>query len=181
VPPATPLSDHPAHRRWRRLAAVALLVVTTLAGCTVADDPVAVVRPGAGFGTVQGQWNDTSWSGLGYAVLHDDTLEIVGHRPDPRYYYDEYVRARVAFRGVGHYQVDAEEGSLRQITGGDAGHFPRSTGELRVGEYDAAAGRVRGTLALVSVEAHLPWRFEYGRFDVPVYAHWADVPPPPAR
>ena len=153
----------------------AVLLTVALTACRDGG-PTA---PAPGFGTVRGRWDGRAWSGLGYAVLHGDTLDLVGHRPDPRALYDEYVRVRVAFRGAAAYQVGADAASLEKIVGGDAGYFPAARGELRVAEY--AAGRVRGTLSLASAEPRLPWRFEQGRFDVPVYARWADTPPAPAR
>jgi hypothetical protein len=154
---------------------VAVLLAGLLAGCR-GDGPAA---PAPGFGAVAGRWDGAEWAGLGYAVLENDTLDLVGHRPDPRSYYDEYVRVRVAFRGEAAYAVGAEAASLAKLVGGDAGYFPAARGELHVVDY--TAGRVRGTLSLASSEPRLPWRFEGGSFDVPVYARWADVPPAPAR
>jgi len=154
-----------------------VLLAATLAGCG-GEGPAA---PPSGLGTVRGRWDGAAWDGRGYAVLHGNTLHLVGHRPDPRSFYEELVRARVPFRGVAAYQVGADAASLEQITGGDAGYLPSATGELRVTDYHAGTDRVRGTLWLVSANPHLPWRFEDGTFHVPVYARWEDVPPVRAR
>jgi hypothetical protein len=164
------------HRCRTTVSLIAVLFAPILGGCgrdTVAPQPLA---PRAGLGTFDGRWDGAAWHGYGYAVLVADTLFVVGHRPDPRYYYDEYVRARVLFHGVATYAVSAGMASLEQIVGGDAGYFPDAAGELDVTEYDASAARVRGVVQLASVEPSHPWKFEQGAFDVPVYARWQDVP-----
>ena len=142
------------------------------------EDPVA---PDAGFGVFEGRWDGKDWRGQGYAVLIADTLHLFGHRPDPQSYYDEFVRARVRFTGPGTYAVATEQGSMEQITGGDAGYFPSASGELRVTRYDATTRRVAGTLRLRVTDPRYPpgtfdWRFEDGTFDVPVYTRWEDRP-----
>ena len=175
MPPPRLPTRHPA----RRTVGTALLVLlaAALAGCA-ADRATAAET---GFGTMAGRWDGADWQGLGHAVLDGDTLYLVGHRPDPRSYYDEYVRVRVAFRGAADYEVRPSHGSLAHIWGGDAGYFPDARGELRIAEYVAAPARVRGTLSLVSTDPRLPWRFDGGAFDVPLYARPADVPAPPRR
>ncbi len=110
-----------------------------------------------------------------------DTLYLFGHRPDPRYFYDEYVNIQVPFRGAGRYALATSDASLWQITGGDAGHFLGAAGELHVTRYDAAGARLRGTVRLAGAERGLSWRFEQGSFDVPVYTDRADVPQDPGR
>ena len=158
----------------RRLATlpVAVLVASALHACD-GDDPF---EPALGLGTFEGRWDGLEWRGQGYAVLVGDTLYVTGHRPDPRYFYDEFVRARVPFTGAATYAVDSTRAELQQIVGGDAGHSASARGELRVTAYDAAARRVRGTVQLTTVRPEMPWRFEGGVFDVPVYVSWSDVP-----
>lgn len=172
----------PSPDRAPRRSGVAAVVMTVLAGLLSAgcggDGPSA---PTAGFGEFSGRWDGEVWRGRGYAVLQADTLYLVGHRADPRYFYDELVRVRVAFRGTGTYGIPTALATLAQVTGGDAGHFPAASGALQVTHYDAAGSRVRGTVHLTTAERGLTWRFESGTFDVPVYASWVDVPRDPGR
>ena len=163
------------------LRAVGLLLAASLAAAFSGCGSDRVTAPNAGFGTMSGRWDDAAWHGLGYAVLDRDTLYLVGHRPEPRAYYDEYVRVRVPFAGAGSYPVGPLTASLAQITGGDAGYIPAARGELRIDGYTAAPARVHGTLTLTSVDPRFPWRFESGRFDAPIYPSSADVPPTPRR
>jgi hypothetical protein len=143
------------------------------------DDPVGLRTEG--YGRFAGIWNGEAWSGLGYAVIRNDTLFLVGHRPDSQYYYDEYVNVSTPFTGTGTYEIDPAEGRLSSITGGDAGYFPSASGTLSVTLYESESRRLEGTVSLVSASAGLPWTFEDGTFDVPIYREFSEVPAPPCK
>lgn len=157
-----------------RLSRILLTCLALAMAGACGGDPLGPVPEG--FGPFAGRWDGERWAGMGYAVLDGDTLHVVGHRPDPQHYYDEYVRVRVPFRGVGRYEVPVPRGSLAKITGGDAGYFPDAAGVLRITEYSAGERRVRGTIHLEAEGPDGRWRFEDGVFDVPVYASFRDVP-----
>ena len=157
-------------RRSRILLASVLLALASACG-------ESLLGPAPeGFGPFAGKWDGERWEAMGYAVLDGDTLHVVGHRPDPKYYYDEYVQVRVPYQGVGTYEIPAHRGSLAKITGGDAGYFPDAAGVLRITGYSAAEQRARGTLHLEADGPDGRWRFEDGAFEVPVYASFRDVP-----
>lgn len=149
---------------------LAFAAVAALGACDVltgSSDP----EPGR----FVGRWDGEAWRGRAYAVLRDDTLHVTGHRPDPRYYYDEYVSARVPFTGPGRYTVSLKEGRLSKMTGGDAGYFPDASGTLVIRSYDAAAATVTGSVELRAEHAGEVW-VARGEFDAPVYARSQDVP-----
>lgn len=168
-----------SHRQLRRHVR-AVLTIGTLLGAAVAAgcggrDPVS---PRADLGSFVGRWDGASWRGQGYAVLAADTLYLVGHRPDARYFYDEYVRVKVRFQGEATYTLESSDAAMWQVTGGDAGYLPSAAGEMRVTRYDATAARISGTVRLATTGGTHTWRFDDGTFAVPVFADWAEVPPP---
>jgi len=157
------------HFAYRFLATLA--VVTLVVGCS--DGPAAPVIDGTGEFT--GAWDGSAWLGRGYAVLRGDTLHLIGHRPDTQYYYDEYVNLHFENRGSGTYALPGSGAArLMKITGGDAGWFPDAIGRvtIRVGPTS-----VSGSLELYAdgPDGKL-WRFERGRFSVPLYEEWSAVP-----
>ncbi len=127
-------------------------------------------------GTFRGTWDGASWSGRSYAVLHDDTMTVVGHRKDPQYFYDEYIQARVAFTGPGTYAIGESGGQLGKIVGGDAGWTPPAAGTLVIRAYDASAHTVSGEVALRATSFTPAWDAS-GSFDAPVYSSFTQVPP----
>ena len=173
--PSTARPRNRAIRIARLIAAVCAMVISACGGDPTALDPVE------GFGPFTGRWNGESWRGYGYAVVRNDSLFLVAHRPDPRYYYDEYVRVTTPFAGRGTYEIAADGGRLAQVTGGDAGHFPSASGTLRVTSYEIGSGMMKGTVSLVSANDALPWTFVGGAFSVPVYESFAAVPDAPCR
>ena len=146
----------------------ALLALGTLAAC----DGVFSSRAAAG--TFDGEWDGATWRGNAYAVLQHDTMTVVGHRPDPTYFYDEYVQARVHFTGPGTYALTAEQGALSQIVGGDAGSFTGAVGTLVVKSYDAGSHAVSGELRLDAAGPET-WHVT-GSFQASVYPSAALVP-----
>jgi hypothetical protein len=150
---------------------VGLTVVFLVASC--GRDPAAPVIEGTG--EFSGTWDGTRWLGRGYAVIDGETLFLVGHRPDPRYYYDEFVRVELEHRGNGTYSVP-ESGSARleKVTGGDAGYFPDASGTLTI---SSNSEKVSGFVELQALgpDGKL-WRFKRGRFSVPVYHGFTDSP-----
>ena len=151
------------------------LVLALACACRHAD----LLAPVDGLGVVSGEWDGAAWRGYGYAVVSGEGILLVGHRPDPHYYYDEFVRAWFPFTGVGTYGVPDSTGALWKIVGGDAGEMPFAAGELRVTFADAGPRTLRGTLSLDA--ASRGWHFRLGTFDVPVYSSWALVPNVPGR
>jgi hypothetical protein len=169
---------NPPYRTLENPARVFLLIFA-LAAMACGDDPF---RPNVdGFGQVSGKWNGKVWSGLGYAVIRHDSLLLVGHWPDPKHYYDEYVVVSTPFVGPATYLVDAAQGSLSSVVGGDAGYFVSASGSMTVTRYDSESRTLEGTVSLTSSSATLPWTFEQGSFNVPVYGDGADVPATPCR
>lgn len=158
-------------RRW----VLSLLAVAAVGACNGLADP-----SDQAMGSFVGRWDGEVWRGRAYAVLRGDTLHVVGHRPDPRYYYDEYVEARVLFTGPGRYAVPAKAGRLSKITGGDAGYFPDASGTLVVRSYDAQSRTVSGTVELRASHGGAVWEAQ-GQFHAPVYAGYDEVPPPRRR
>jgi hypothetical protein len=108
-------------------------------------------------------------------VLQNDTLFIIAHRPDPEYFYDEYIHAKLRYTGPGSYAVPDSDGELRKITGGDAGHFPKAAGTLTVHGYSSQPHRVFGQLTLTADHFGTLWTVD-GEFDAPVYSSFADIP-----
>lgn len=155
----------------RRIGMIALALA---AGLTAAcgDGPFAA---SGGLGRFDGVWDGAAWRGSAYAVLQGDSLTLVGHRPDPKYFYDEYVQARIRFTGPGTYAVPESDGQLAKITGGDAGWFPPSGGTLVVRAYSAGERTISGTITLRSTTPSLEWNAS-GDFDAPVYTRFTDVP-----
>src|SRR5688500_10019455 len=94
-----------------RLSALAAAALLAAAGC-VSGDPLSP-PPVAGLGTLEGRWDGEEWRGYGYAVLSADTLYLVGHRPDPKYFYDEVVQVQVPFRGAAAYALTVKEATLK--------------------------------------------------------------------
>jgi hypothetical protein len=127
-------------------------------------------------GSFNGRWDGAAWHGRSFAVLTHDTLFVFGHRPDPQYYYDEYIQARVVFTGRGSYFVPESAGQLAKITGGDAGYLPSAEGTLIVSGYDPNAGTLVGELTLTANHDGATWRAR-GAFHTPVYASFLEVPP----
>jgi len=149
----------------------AALAAAVLGGCSgglLSDD-------GPGAGTFSGTWDGAAWNGRSYAVLHDDTMTVVGHRKDPQYYYDEYIQVQVAFTGPGTYAVSESAGVLKKITGGDAGFFPPAAGTLVIRGYDASAHTVAGQVTLRATSFQPAWDAS-GSFDAPVYSSFDQVP-----
>ena len=70
-----------------RLTPLLSLGVILLVGCSESSTSPDVDR-----GTFLGQWDGAGWRGHAYAVLQNDTLSIIAHRPDPKYYYDVHPR-----------------------------------------------------------------------------------------
>ena len=126
-------------------------------------------------GSFEGRWDGLPWRGRSYAVLQRDTLFVVGHRPDPKVYYDEYIRARVPFSGTGTYPIEGRAGQLAKISGGDAGYFPDATGTLTIRSYDAQARTVAGEISLRAESVNPAWHAQ-GEFHTPVYSSFAEVP-----
>lgn len=141
-----------------------------LAGC--GDD----LLPDEGGGNFVGVWDGAAWSGRAWAVLQNDSLTVVGHRADPRYYYDEYVQAKVPFTGPGTYTIPESAGQLAKITGGDAGSFPPASGTLVIRAYDASAHTISGDLTLHAGSMQPAWNAS-GTFEAYVYTNSAQVPP----
>ena len=163
--------------RVRRLI-IGVCVLTVLAcGGDGPTDP----ESDEGFGPFTGKWNGEEWQGLGAAVIRNDSLYLAGHRPDPQFYYDEYVNVATPFTGEGTYEIDADGGRLSSVTGGDAGFFPEASGTLRITGYDPESRTLTGTVELTSARESLPWTFLDGAFSVPVYESFAAVPEPPCR
>src|ERR1700741_1137473 len=131
--------------------------------------------PGSRLGTFDGTWDGAAWRGTAWAVLDGDSLTVVGHRPDPQYFYDEYVQARVRFAGPGTYPVPPSDGALAKIVGGDAGSFPPSDGTLVIYSYDAASHTISGALTLRAGSMSPAWNAS-GLFDAPVYSSFQAVP-----
>ena len=147
-----------------------------LAGCS---DGLLTSRDSE-LGTFDGTWDGATWRGTAFAVLQGDSLTVVAHRPDPKYFYDEYVRASIRFAGPGNYSVAEAAGQLSKITGGDAGWMPRAGGTLLITGYDAGSRMVSGYVTLRASSFDPEWRAA-GNFSAPVYPSFADVPPEPAR
>src|SRR5687768_7353335 len=166
---------HGGQRRGTRLAG--WLAAFVIIGC--GGDPLSPLPDG--FGRFTGIWNGDSWSGFGYAVIRNDTLFLVGHRPDRKYYYDEYVHVSMPFTGTGTYTIDPAEGHLSAVVGGDAGFFRSASGMLSVSLYESDSRTVEGTVSLVAASASATWTFENGRFRVPIYDDFGDVPRPPCE
>ena len=141
-----------------------------LAGC--AD---GLLAPDGELGTFDGTWDGASWRGSAYAVLQDDSLTVVAHRPDPQYFYDEYIQARVRFDGAGTYPVPEAAGLLSKIVGGDAGSIPPAAGTVVITGYDAGSRRVSGFVSLRARSVNPEWHAT-GSFTAPVYRNWGDVP-----
>ncbi len=131
-------------------------------------------------GSFVGSWDGQPWEGRSYAVLRDDTLHLVAHRPDPQFFYDEYIRASVPFRGAAAYQVPAAAGELAKITGGDAGYFPQASGNLLVTTYDAEGGTISGQIELRAPHDGRVWEAQ-GQFHARIYPSFQDVPPARGR
>ena len=127
-------------------------------------------------GPVSGRWDGVAWSGRGYAVIENGSLNLFALWQDPRYHYDEHVTVLTAFSGPGTYQIDAGKAYLAKLVGGDAGSIQAASGVLHVAEYDPRARRVRGTLTLMSSEGQAPATFDEGTFDVPVYRSSDEAP-----
>lgn len=148
-----------------------LLAAAALGACGITEASPRV-------GTFDGEWDGDAWRGRAVAVLRDDTLWVTGHRPDPQYFYDEYVTARVPFRGPGAYTIRGDAGHLSRLTGGDAGSFTDAGGVLLVRSYDRAERVVTGTLTLRGADRD--WRVS-GEFSAGVYDRSQDVPPARGR
>lgn len=147
------------------------LAAGVLAACSHGPASPGSLRPG----TFDGSWDGAAWRGSAYAVLHGDSLTVVGHRPDPQFRYDEYVQARVRFTGPGPYSVAAHEGQLSKVVGGDAGSFPAAEGTLVIYAYDQAAHTILGSVTLRAGSVQPAWNAT-GRFEGPVYAGFQQVP-----
>ena len=139
-----------------------------------------ILEPGSPDGNraFTGTWNGSAWSGRGYAVIHDDTLYLLGEEPLRPRGYDRYVRVQTPFRGSGRYIIDAGEGELGALDG-DAGYFPPASGVLVVTSDGGSPRILEGRVWLSSTERGLPWKFEHGEFRVRVYTAFNQVPPPP--
>lgn len=148
----------------------AAAAATLLAGCS------DVLYPGDGVGTFTGTWDGTEWRGRAYAVLQDDSLTVIGHRPDPQYFYDEYVQAKVRYTGPGTYTIAESAGQLAKITGGDAGYFPPAQGTLVISAFNQATHSVSGTITLHAGSMQPAWNAS-GSFDAYVYTNFKQVPP----
>lgn len=160
----------------RRLGSIARMAIAAglLAGCS---NGLLPSRDG-GLGTFDGTWDGAAWRGSAYAVLQGDSLTVVGHRPDPKFFYDEYVQVRVRFDGPGTYSVPESDGMLSKIDGGDAGWMPYAGGTLLVTAYDAGSRTVSGYVTLRASSIAPAWQAS-GNFTAPVYARFADVPQEP--
>jgi hypothetical protein len=153
----------------RRFSAIPLLLLL-LSGCS-GSPTASSVDPG----TFVGRWDGSRWEGHAYAVLQNDTLFIIAHRPDPEYFYDEFIRAKLPYTGPGSYAVPEPDGELMKITGGDAGHFPRAGGTLTVHGYSSHPHRISGQLELTADHFGTLWTAD-GEFDAPVYSSFGDIP-----
>ncbi|CAA9298898.1 MAG: hypothetical protein AVDCRST_MAG68-242 [uncultured Gemmatimonadetes bacterium] len=147
------------------------LFLTLLAACDRGSTGPSDGR----FGSFQGRWDGDPWHGLSYAVMDGDTLQIVGHRPDPKVYYDEFVVARIRFTGPGVYPVSGRAGHLSKLVGGDAGYFHDAGGTVIISGHDARERTVTGSVSLVADRADPDWRVD-GTFSAPVYLDYRDVP-----
>jgi hypothetical protein len=152
------------------------LAAGLLAGCSGGLFGIGSLQQG----TFEGTWDGAAWRGNAYAVLQGDSLTVVGRRPDPKYFYDEYVRVRVRFTGPGTYPVAESQGELGKIVGGDAGWFPPSAGTLVIDSYDQGSHTVSGSVTLRAESMQPAWDAS-GRFEAPVYSSFQQVPPDPAR
>lgn len=150
---------------------LAALVAGILSACSLGPSDLSERR----VGSFEGRWDGLPWRGHSYAVLQRDTLFVVGHRPDPMAYYDEYIRARVPFSGTGTYRIEGRAGQLAKIVGGDAGYFPDATGTLTIRSYDAQARTVAGEISLSAESVTPAWHAE-GEFHTRVYSSFAEVP-----
>jgi hypothetical protein len=147
-----------------------------LAGCS---DGLLTSRDDE-LGTFDGTWDGATWRGTAYAVLQGDSLTVVGHRPDPKYFYDEYVQVRIRFTGPGTYTVPETAAGLAKITGGDAGSFPTADGTVVITGYDAGSRTISGAVILRARSMSPEWNAS-GSFAAPVYRSFAEVPPEPPR
>lgn len=156
----------------RRSLLLCLATLLTLGLGACERDPLR-----ASSGAFVGRWDGARWEGGGHALLVGDTLRIVGHRPDRRSHYDEYVWVHVPFAGTGTYALDTTHAQLQKVVGGDAGWFPRARGTLVVTHFSREERRVRGEIELTADGPDgKTWRFEEGRFDLALYFDYRDVP-----
>jgi hypothetical protein len=153
-----------------RLFSAIPLLLLVVSGCSGSPTGSSVDD-----GTFVGRWDGNRWEGHAYAVLQDDTLFIIAHRPDPEYFYDEYIHAKLPYTGPGSYAIPESDGELRKITGGDAGYFPKASGTLTVHDGPPEALRVSGQLTLTADHFGTLWTAD-GAFDAPVYSSFAHIP-----
>jgi hypothetical protein len=153
-------------RRLRTLPLLLLLV----AGCSGSPTSSNVDR-----GAFIGRWDGSRWEGHAYAVLQNDTLFILAHRPDSKYFYDEYVHAKLQYAGPQTYSIPESAGELRKITGGDAGYFPKAGGTLTVHEHSLHPHRISGDLVLTADHFGTLWTVE-GQFEAPVFSSFSEIP-----
>jgi len=157
----------------RNVAALVGMVLASavLGGCSGGLLPGGQAEPG----TFSGTWDGAAWNGRSYAVLHHDTMTVVGHRKDPQYYYDEYIVVQVPFTGPGTYAVSESAGELKKLVGGDAGQFPPAAGTLVIQRYDASSHTVSGQVTLRATSLQPAWEAS-GSFDAPVYSSFDLAP-----
>ncbi|MDB4889684.1 MAG: hypothetical protein JWL61_1539 [Gemmatimonadetes bacterium] len=163
---------------FSRFALVALGGLLTMS-CRSSTEPVVSDA------TFLARWQGQEWQGKASATLlrapSADTLYLFGNRPVTNSLgsYEEVVRVRVAFHGVGQYPLDSAAVELLEIIGGDgiSGSFTgtsSSVGVLDVTAYGGPSGDIQGTVQFDARRARSASspiiRFENGRFRATVVA-----------
>jgi len=162
---------------FSRLALVALTGLLA-ASCHSSTEPNALAPA-----SFKAQWQGRDWQGRASATLWRDTLFIFGvrevHEVTSAGVYEEAVRIRVPFQGVGHYALDSTAVEIQEIVGGDVvsvsySGVGSSVGALDVTAYGGPGGNVDGTVHFDVRRARSPSSpilpFENGQFRASVLA-----------
>jgi hypothetical protein len=140
---------------------LALIALTGLfaASCRSSTEPIALLPA-----TIIAKWQGHDWQGRASATVWRDT---------PTGIYEEVVRIRVRFQGVGHYVLDSTAVEITEVVGGDVafGSYSgvgSSVGALDVTAYGGPGGIVDGTVRFDVRRARSPSSpilpFENGQF-----------------